>query len=85
MIKKHHRYRQSLKIPPPPKPKPRPDPTPNPEQKEKVTIDIKGRKLKVIDIETTYVGEDGIPLKTHEFLEFLVGILDKFFHDEDAT
>ncbi|RKZ25032.1 DEAD/DEAH box helicase, partial [bacterium] len=51
--------------------------------KEKVTIDIKGRKLKVINIETTYVGEDGIPLKTHEFLEFLVGILDKFFHDED--
>jgi len=50
--------------------------------KEKVTIDIKGRKLKVINIETTYVGEDGIPLKTHEFLEFLVGILDKFFHDE---
>jgi len=51
-------------------------------RKEKVTIDIRGRKLKVIDIETTYVGEDGIPLKTHEFLEFLVGILDKFFHDE---
>ncbi len=50
--------------------------------KEKVSIDIKGRKLKVINIETTYVGEDGIPLKTHEFLEFLVGILDKFFHDE---
>lgn len=53
------------------------------EGKEKVTIDIKGRKLKVINIETTYVGEDGIPLKTHEFLEFLVGILDKFFHDEE--
>ena len=52
------------------------------ERKEKVTIDIKGRKLKVIDIETTYVGADGIPLKTHEFLEFLVGILDTFFHDE---
>lgn len=51
--------------------------------KEKVTIDIKGRKLKIINIETTYVGEDGIPLKTHEFLEFLVGILDKFFHDEE--
>jgi len=49
---------------------------------EKVTINIKGRKLKVIDIETTYVGEDGIPLKTHEFLEFLVGVLDKFFQDE---
>jgi type I restriction enzyme R subunit len=52
------------------------------EGKSKVTIDIRGRKLKVIDIETTYVGENGIPLKTHEFLEFLVGILDKFFHDE---
>ena len=51
-------------------------------KREKVTIDIRGRKLKVINIETTYVGEDGIPLKTHEFLEFLVGILDKFFHDE---
>jgi len=51
-------------------------------KQEKVTIDIRGRKLKVIDIETTYVGEDGIPLKTHEFLEFLVGILDKFFHNE---
>ena len=49
---------------------------------EKVTINIKGRKLKVIDIETTYVGDDGIPLKTHEFLEFLVGVLDKFFQDE---
>ncbi len=59
------------------------DPVPEPVKgKEKVTIDIRGRKLKVIDIETTYVGEDGIPLKTHEFLEFLVGILDKFFHDE---
>ena len=52
------------------------------ESQEKVTIDIRGRKLKVIDIETTYVGADGIPLKTHEFLEFLVGILDRFFHDE---
>lgn len=55
---------------------------PEADRKEKVTIDIKGRKLKVINIETTYVGEDGIPLKTHEFLEFLVGILDKFFHNE---
>ena len=64
------------------KPKPEPEGTGTGESKEKVTIDIRGRKLKVIDIETTYVGEDGIPLKTHEFLEFLTGILDKFFHDE---
>jgi type I restriction enzyme R subunit len=61
---------------------PMPEPVEGGEHKQKVTIDIRGRKLKVIDIETTYVGEDGIPLKTHEFLEFLVGILDKFFHDE---
>ena len=64
------------------KPRPEPESTGAGDPKEKVTIDIRGRKLKVIDIETTYVGEDGIPLKTHEFLEFLVGILDKFFHDE---
>lgn len=56
---------------------------PKGDTKEKVIIDIKGRKLKVINIETTYVGGNGIPLKTHEFLEFLVGILDKFFHDEE--
>lgn len=68
--------------PPYGKPKPEPEGGGTGEPKEKVTIDIRGRKLKVIDIETTYVGEDGIPLKTHEFLEFLVGILDKFFHDE---
>jgi type I restriction enzyme R subunit len=48
-----------------------------------VTIDIRGRKLKVIDIETTYVGADGIPLKTHEYLAFLVGVLEKFFDDEE--
>lgn len=50
--------------------------------KEKVTIEVVGRKLKVIDIETTYVGADGRPLRTQEFLEFLVGVLDRFFHDE---
>ncbi len=70
--------------PKPPYGRPNPEPTPPPTEnaKEKVTIEIQGRKLKVIDIETTYVGEDGIPLKTQEFLEFLVGIFDKFFADE---
>jgi len=57
--------------------------TPKPvENKEKVIIDIKGRKLKVIDIETTYVGEDGKPLRTDEYLELLIGILGKFYNDE---
>ncbi len=72
---------------PNPKPITEPEPTPTPltkpsEKKEKVTIDIQGRKLKVIDIETTYVGEDGIPLKTDDYLELLIGILGKFYDDE---
>ncbi|MDX9901208.1 MAG: DEAD/DEAH box helicase family protein [Aliarcobacter sp.] len=52
--------------------------------KEKVTIDIKGKKLKVINIETTYVGDDGRPLKTDEYLELLIGILGKFYDDEQG-
>lgn len=51
---------------------------------DKVTIDIKGKKLKVINIETTYVGENGIPLKTHDYLELLIGVLGKFYDDEDG-
>ncbi len=50
---------------------------------EKVTINIKGKKLKVIDIETNYVGEDGRPLKTEEYLKFLIGILGEFYDDEE--
>ncbi|QOP45869.1 EcoAI/FtnUII family type I restriction enzme subunit R [Sulfurimonas paralvinellae] len=51
---------------------------------EKVTIDIKGKKLKVINIETTYVGMDGVPLKTEDYLELLIGVLGKFYNDEDG-
>lgn len=51
---------------------------------EKVTIDIKGKKLRVINIETTYVGMDGIPLKTEDYLELLIGVLGKFYNDEDG-
>lgn len=51
---------------------------------EKVTIDIKGKKLKVINIETSYVGDDGIPLKTNEYLELLIGMLGKFYNDEEG-
>ena len=49
---------------------------------EKITIDIIGRKVKVINIETTYVGMDGIPLKSDDYLKLLVGILGKFYDDE---
>ncbi|MGE4457599.1 MAG: EcoAI/FtnUII family type I restriction enzme subunit R [Arcobacteraceae bacterium] len=58
-------------------------PDPETKKNEKVTIDIKGKKLKVINIETTYVGEDGIPLKTNEYLELLIGILGEFYDDEN--
>ncbi|MGB6327876.1 MAG: DEAD/DEAH box helicase family protein [Halarcobacter sp.] len=51
---------------------------------QKVTIDIKGKKLKVINIETTYVGIDGVPLKTEEYLELLIGVLGKFYNDENG-
>ncbi|MDD2356673.1 MAG: DEAD/DEAH box helicase family protein [Thiovulaceae bacterium] len=51
---------------------------------QKVIIDVKGKKLKVINIETTYVGEDGKPLKTADYLELLIGILGTFYNDEDG-
>jgi len=67
---------------PPYNPKPKPTGEGEDTAKEKVTIDIRGKQLKVIDIETTYVGADGIPLRTQEFLEFLLGVLDSLYHDE---
>ncbi len=51
---------------------------------DKVIIDIKGKKLKVINIETTYVGDDGKPLKTNEYLELLIGILGKLYDNEEG-
>jgi type I restriction enzyme R subunit len=66
---------------PPPEIPPKPDEEKT-DKKEKVIITIKNRKLKVIDIETTYVGEDGRPLRTDEYLELLIGILGKFYNDE---
>ncbi|ADN08848.1 EcoAI/FtnUII family type I restriction enzme subunit R [Sulfurimonas autotrophica] len=51
---------------------------------EKVTIDIKGKKLRVINIETTYVGLDGIPLRTEDYLELLIGVLGKFYNNEEG-
>lgn len=61
-----------------------PQPKEQEERVEKVTIDIKGKKLKVINIETTYVGEDGKPLKTQDYLELLIGVLGKFYNDENG-
>ncbi len=61
-----------------------PENPPKPSTNGKVSIDIKGKKLKVINIETSYVGMDGVPLKTEDYLELLIGILGKFYNDEDG-
>jgi len=73
------------KPPRPPKTKGRGGETPPPKPPSgKVIIDIKGKKLKVINIETTYVGANGIPLKTEAYLELLIGVLGKFYNDEEG-
>ncbi|HEF2935744.1 TPA: DEAD/DEAH box helicase family protein [Campylobacter jejuni] len=51
-------------------------------EKKSVTIHLKGTKLKVLDITTTYVGAQGKPLSTKEFLEFLIGKLGEYYDDE---
>ncbi|MFA9373841.1 MAG: EcoAI/FtnUII family type I restriction enzme subunit R, partial [Poseidonibacter sp.] len=51
---------------------------------EKIIIDIKNKKLKVIDIETSYVGENGTPLRTSEYLQHLIGVLGKYYNDEET-
>lgn len=43
-----------------------------------------GRKLKVIDVEVRYIGEDGRPLSAKEFLDQLIKVLPGFFDSEDA-
>ncbi|EAJ6177814.1 DEAD/DEAH box helicase family protein [Campylobacter lari] len=51
-------------------------------EKKSVTIHLKGTKLKVLDITTSYVGAQGKPLSTKEFLEFLIGKLGEYYDDE---
>jgi type I restriction enzyme R subunit len=53
------------------------------EKKEKLIIELSnGRKLKVIDIDTRYIDENGKPLTAREFLEKLVGELPAIYKDE---
>jgi len=59
-----------------------PSDKPESEKKEKATVTIRGRKLRVIDIETTYVGAEGKPLRTGEYLEYLIGVLGGLYDDE---
>lgn len=53
------------------------------EKKEKLIISLSnGRKLKVTDIDTRYIDENGKPLTAREFLEKLVGELPNVYKDE---
>ncbi|RTL01873.1 MAG: DEAD/DEAH box helicase [Proteobacteria bacterium] len=54
------------------------------ELKPKVVIEIKNKKLRVINIETSYVGEDGRPLSTKDYLELLIDILGEYYQDGDG-
>ncbi|WP_407924064.1 EcoAI/FtnUII family type I restriction enzme subunit R [Campylobacter estrildidarum] len=51
-------------------------------EKKRVTVHLVGTKLKVLDIETSYMGLEGKPLRTKEFLEFLIGKLGEYYDDE---
>jgi type I restriction enzyme, R subunit len=51
---------------------------------EKIEIQLSNsRKLRVIDIETRYVGADGKPLTATEFLESLIGQLPSLYETEE--
>lgn len=52
---------------------------------EPINITIKGRKLKVLDIETSYVGVDGRPIATQEYLEQLIGVLGKYCQNDEQA
>ncbi|WP_072238397.1 EcoAI/FtnUII family type I restriction enzme subunit R [Campylobacter coli] len=52
------------------------------ESKKAITVHLKGTKLKVLDINTSYLGSNGKPLSTKEFLEFLIGKLAEYYDDE---
>ena len=54
------------------------------DKKEKLIIELSnGRAIKVIDIDTRYIDENGKPLTVREFLEKLVGELPAIYQDEN--
>jgi type I restriction enzyme R subunit len=54
------------------------------EKKEKLIVKLSnGRAIKVIDVETRYIDEDGKPLTAREFLEKLVGTLPALYKSEE--
>jgi type I restriction enzyme R subunit len=54
------------------------------ERKEKLIISLSnGRQLKVTDVDTRYIDENGKPLTVREFLEKLIGELPAIYKDEE--
>ena len=52
-------------------------------KKEKLIVELSnGRVLKIIDIDTRYIDDNGKPLTVREFLEKLVGELPAIYQDE---
>ena len=52
--------------------------------KEKLIVELSnGRQVKVTNIETRYIDENGKPLTAREFLEKLIGELPAIYKDED--
>lgn len=58
------------------------DNTKETESKKAITVHLKGTKLEVLDINTSYLGSSGKPLSTKEFLEFLIGKLAGYYDNE---
>ena len=59
------------------------DPEVEYEKKEKLIVKLSnGREVKVIDVETRYIDEDGRPLTSREFLEKLIGELPHLYESE---
>jgi type I restriction enzyme R subunit len=57
----------------------------DPPRNERLEIKLSnGRRLKVVDVELRYIGEDGRPLSAKEFLEQLVQLLPGLFSSEEA-
>src|SRR5699024_1770384 len=55
-----------------------------PAKPKKLVVELSnGRKLKVIDVETRYIDENGRPLTAKQFLEKLVGDLPHLYQSED--
>src|SRR5690554_1193704 len=53
------------------------------QRKEKLIVELSnGRQLKVTNIDTRYIDENGRPLTVREFLEKLVGELPAIYKDE---